>query len=189
MFLNWDFGIPNSILCLNPRIRPWKLPLNFFLTLKMLQHSAQRKFLALLSCVLPLKPSWCLKDFEFECTQKNLRWNRAQKPLLLSLFHPICIQIRNIFSGVPLGSLQLVFSVCARYISSQVLADHYKIGLGGKEMPFLYITIKLSVEFMYQFSICRVIHKLGEQVKFHCLPGGRLLLRLVAPSRTPCLQH
>lgn len=39
------------------------------------------------------------------------------------------------------------------------------------------------MEFIYQFSIYKgVIHKLGEQVEFHCLPG---VAQLVAPSRTP----
>lgn len=40
------------------------------------------------------------------------------------------------------------------------------------------------MEFIYQFSIYKGYHKLGKQVKFHSLLGGRLFPQLVAPGRT-----
>lgn len=48
MFLKRDLGIPDRILCLNPKVRPQKLSLSFDLTLRMLQHCACYKLLVCL---------------------------------------------------------------------------------------------------------------------------------------------
>lgn len=164
MFLNWDFGIPNSILCLNPRIRPWirpwTFPLNFCLTLKMLQHSAWRKFLALLSCFAFLsfnfKTQLVSERFEFECTQKNLRLRQSSEATAAFMFPSYLHPDKKHFFWSPLGLTPVgVLSMCQVQLITSSSSDHYKIGLRGKERPFLYIAIKLNMEFMYQFSICK----------------------------------
>lgn len=129
------------------------------LTLKMLQHSAWRKFLALLSCSLTLKPSWFLKHLSESILEITSDCNGAQKPLLLSC--SILFASRFFFSsrkehffcsslGFTLVSALSTYQVQLITSSS---SDHYKIGPRRKETLFLYIKIKLSVEFMYQFSI------------------------------------
>lgn len=181
MFLSCDFGISNRILSLHPRIRPWKLPFHFCLTLKMLQHSAWRKFLALLSCFLTLKPSWFLKHLSESILKITSDWDRAQKPLLFSCFHLICIQISFFFFffsrnkhffwsslGVPLGW-------CSQCLPG---TPHHKLlqwplqkKTKKKRDAFSLYKNKSEHGIYISLAFIRVIHNLGEQVKFHCRPG------------------
>lgn len=155
MFLNWDFGISNRILCLHPRIRPWKLPFHFCLTLKMLQHSAWCKVLALLSYFLTLKPSWCLKDLSESVLKRTSDWGRAQNHCgFPSCLHPDFFfpPEKKHFFWSSLGFTPVIFlSTCQVQLVTSSSSDHYKTGPRRKEMPFLYIKIKL--ELMYLLSI------------------------------------
>ena len=152
MFLKQDLGIPNRILCLNPRLRPWKLPLSFCLTLKMLQHCTWCKFLALLACFLTLKTLLMSERSECEHVQKHLRLGQSSEATAAFMFssylHP---DMKHSSTGVLSCSLQLAFSAHARYrvrLITTSTGDHYKIGPGEREMAFLYITIKLCMEFI-----------------------------------------
>lgn len=155
MFLNWDFRISNRIpWILPPRIRCWKLPFYFCLTLKMLQHSAWCKFLALLSCFLTLKPSSFLKHWSESILKITSDWDRAQKPLLLSCsilfaFRYFFFSRKEHFFCSSLGfTLVSVLSTCQEQLITNSSSDHYKLGPRRKEMLFLYIKIKLSMEFI-----------------------------------------
>lgn len=153
MFLNQDLGIWNRILCLNPRIRPWKCPLSCCLTLKMLQQCAWCKLLALFACLLfDLKTQSMTERSECEHAQKHLRLGQSSEATAAFMFpsylHP---DTKDSSPQVPLCSCQVVCSVHTRYrvrLIANSIGDHYKIGPGEKEKPYPNIKIKLHMGFI-----------------------------------------